>query len=77
MLNMYIILGSFCCIFRENCVLFVIIYTLDLCLGIVVLCVLQDFRPFYLAFDHRRVYFDSPRMPLCFYARRARGEQKN
>jgi len=40
----------------------VITYTpiLDLCLGIVVLCVLQDFKSFYPTFDLKYMNFDLP-----------------
>jgi len=41
-------------------VLHIIIYTpiLNLCLAMVVRCVLQGFRPFYSAFDPYWMYFD-------------------
>jgi len=50
---MYIILGSFCAIFRENYVRYVIIYILFpiLCFGMVLFYVLQVFGPFCPCFD--------------------------
>jgi len=47
----YIILGSVCCFFTENYMLYVIIYILFSILrsGMVLFCILQDSRPFGLA----------------------------
>ena len=65
---MHSILGLFCCIFRENYILYVIIYTLFpiLCLSMVFFYVMQVFGPFCPCFDPNWVYFDFLCMALSY-----------
>ena len=70
MLTMHPTLGSFCCVFMVNCVIYVIIYAsfLAIYLGMVLFCVLQVLGPFHPCFDPSSVYFDSLRIPLSCHA---------
>ena len=79
MIKVYIILGSFCCIFREKCLPYVINYTrfCVLHMGMVLLCVFAGFWIFLLFFNPRWVYFDSYGHPRVAMPVEEREEQKN